>query len=406
MCAGSVFTTAEKAMSKITIHINHDSLLWPAVDRDDEIKSYSHSWGGNTVRFGDGGITITCEVELSEEEQAALVKCLTKDRVPFVPHWQTLTPDVHRTVQRIEKQVWQTARIVDYCFRRSPKGIRLTPLKLPKQHINQSQAFPVMHWQFSEEERDRLSPLYADLSPEARRRYDKGGIMIPFSVPFDQKQIHMRGEEVDEVFEHIDKATELPPYWALYGIAWENFAKNKSHDSAILILATSIETALKRCLKQHGDDIANYFIEKMQSPSLDKLYLCAREHTPHEFPEHFRPWLMQLAKARNFVAHKPRGVEIDVLQIARWFAVGEAILKAIIDKENDSLVGYLIEPVGKRADEKLPPNTRGVVLRREEFLKTGEERLHVILDSGESWYFGENAFSRLPNAQQKFPDVE
>jgi hypothetical protein len=151
---------------------------------------------------------------------------------------------------------------------------------------------------------------------------------------------------------------------------------------------------------------ANFFIEKMQSPSLDNLYLCARDHTPHEFPEHFRPWLVQLAKARNFIAHKPRGVEIDVLQIARWFAVGEAILKSTINKMNDPLVGYLIEPVGNHVDEKFPPQTRGVVLRREEFRKTGEERLHVVLDSGESRYFGENTFQKLPNAQQKFSDVE
>jgi hypothetical protein len=117
----------KKAMSKIPITIDHDSLLWPAVDSDSEIRSYNHSWDGNTVSFGDGGIRITCEVELSEVEQSALVKCLTKDSASFVPHWQTLTIDVHRTVQRIEKQVWDTARFVDCCFRRSPKvyGLRL-----------------------------------------------------------------------------------------------------------------------------------------------------------------------------------------------------------------------------------------------------------------------------------------
>lgn len=392
-------------MSKIVIQINHDGLLWPAYDTADEIRSYSHSWDVNDVRFGNGGITITSEVELSKEEQISLVKCLTKDTIPFVPHWQSLTRDVHRTVQRIEKQVWETARFVDYCFRRSPKGIRLAPLKLPMRHINQSQAFPVMYWQFSEEERERLCTFYAGLSPQARQIYEKG-ILIPFSVPFDQKQIYLRKEEVDEVFVTMDVATELPPYWALYGIAWENFAKNKSNDSAILILATSIETALKWCLKRNGDGIANFLIEKMQSPSLDNLYLCALEHTPHNFPEHFKPWLAQLVRARNFVAHKPRGAEIEVLQVARWFAVGEAILKAIIDKESDPLVGFLIEPVGERAKENFAPHTRGVVLRREELRKTGEMKLHVVLDCGESWYFGENSFQQLPNAQQKFPDVE
>lgn len=392
-------------MSKITLQIDHDGLLWPAYDKDDEVRSYSHSWDANEIRFGDGGIVISSEVELSEGEQIALFKCMAKDTIPFVPHWQSLTPDLHRTVQRIEKQVWDAARFVDYCFRRSPKGIRLPPLKLPRRHINQSQSFPVMYWHFTEDEKERLRPCFADLSAQARQVYDKG-ILIPFSVPFDQKTIYLRSEDVEDVFGQIDTATELPPYWSLYGIAWENFAKNKSNDSAILILATSIETALKWCLKQAGDGIAKFFIEKMQSPRLDDLYLCAREHTQYDLPDHFKPWLMQLVRARNFVAHKPRGVEIDVLQIARWFAVGEAILKAIIGKKNDPLVGYLIEPVGKQVNEKFPSNTKGVVLRREEFRNTGEEKLHVVLDSGESWYFGEGTFQKLPTAQQKFPDVE
>ncbi len=321
-----------------------------------------------------------------------MVNCLVKEDRSFVPTWGTLTLDVQRTVQRIEKQVWTVACFVDYCFRRSPKGIRLTSLKLPKRHVNQSQAFPVMQWEFSEEEKERLIQ-------------DRNSVMIPFSV-FEHKQIHMLAEEVNEVFEHIDNATEVPPYWALYGIAWENFSKNKSYDSAILILATSIETALKSCLKENGDKIANYLIENMASPSLDRLYLCAQYHTPHNFPEHFRKWLIQLAKARNFIAHKPREAQIDVLQIARWFALGEAILKAITDKENDPLVGYLIKPVGERAEDNFPPDTRGVVLRREELYKTGEESLHVIFDSGVSWYFRENTYSKLPKAQQKLPDVE
>lgn len=391
-------------MSNITIHLKHGNLLWTAYDKGDGLKSHSHSWDCNTVTFDDFGIRLTCEVILTEEEQTALVKCLTKESHPFVPTWQTLTIDVQRTVQRIEKQVWGAARFVDYCFRRSPKGIRLPPLELPQRHVNQSQSFPVMHWQFSEEEKKRLSPLYVNLSSEARSRYDKGGVMIPIPV-FEHKQIHMQDNEVEEIYQYMDSATESPPYWALYGIAWENFANNKSYDSAILILATSIETALKWCLKQHGDNIANYFIEKMQSPSLDKLYMCALENTPHEFPEHFKSWLMQLGIARNFIAHKPREVDIDVLQIARWFALGEAILKAITDKENDPLVGYLIEPIGERADDNFPANTRGVVLRREEFRQTGEYKLHVIFDSGVSWYFGENTFNKLPNSQQKFPDV-
>lgn len=394
-------------MSEIQIRLSHDSLLWPARDSDDEIKSYSHTMeDGTSVRFGDGGISISCRVEISEEEQDALIKCLTKDNQPFVPHWQTLTPDIERTVLRIEKQIWGTASFVDYCFRRSPKGIRLAPIQLPTVKLNPAQEFPVMHWRLSEEEKIRLEPQMGHLSAESRKRYMNNGIMIPFSLAFDQKQIHLRKDEVDAIFQNIENESEIPPFWGLYGIAWENFAKNKSPDSAILILATAIETAFKWCLREHGDEIAKYFIENMQSPSLDKLYVCTRDHTPYSFPEHFRPWLRQLASTRNFVAHKPRGFEVDTLLVARWFAIGEAILRAVTGEESDPLVGYLVQPLGENADKQLPPDSHGVVLRREVRHVTGEEKLHVLVESGESWYFGEDQVKKLPAAQQKFPDVE
>lgn len=401
-----LLTSSGRDMSKITISLKHDDLLWTVFDGENGLKSYTHSWEDNTITFDDFHIRVTCEVDISDQEQSALVKCLTKEGTTFVPTWGTLTIDVQKTVQRIEKQIWKTARFIDHCFRRSPKGIRLPPLKLSKQQVSQSQqAFPVMGWKFSEEEQKRLSPLYAHLSSEACSRYDKSGVMIPISE-FEHKQIHMSDQDVEEIFQYMDTATESPPYWALYGIAWENFAKNKSYDSAILILATSIETALKWCLNQHGDNIANYLIEKLPSPSLDRLYMCALVNTPHEFPKHFQAWLKQLSEARNFVAHKPREVDIEVLQIARWFALGEAILKIITDKENDPLVGYLIEPSGENVVVNFPPDSRGVVLRREKLYHTGEDKFHVIFDSGVSRYFGENSFVKLPDKQQKLPSVE
>lgn len=391
-------------MSKISLNLNHDGLLWTTVNRDDEHLNYVHEYNGTTISFGDFGVNVACEIQINEEEQEALVRCLAKENIPFVPHWQTLTVDLHQTVQRIEKEVWNAALLVDHCFRKSPKGIRLTPLKLPVAHINQSQAFPVMRWQFSDEEKTRLNPILNDFNDQAKHHY-QNGIMIPFSVAFDQKQIFLRSDEVEEIFAQIDSTDEIPPFWTLYGIAWENFSKNKSYDSAILILGTAIETGLKWCLKEKGDEIAKFLIEKVQSPSLDNLYACALDYTDYNFPDHFKGWLKQLVTARNFVAHKPRSIEIDVLQIARWFAVGEAILKSLLNKENDPLVGYLIEPTGKKKAENFSANTRGVILRREKYQNSEEEQFHVVLGTGESWYFSENTFEKLPNKQQKFPDV-
>lgn len=387
-------------MSEIIIRPDTGNQLWPSVDSGDDINCYHHEWGPNKIVFTGGALTITTEVDLSEDEQIALVKCLINEDLAFVPHWQTLTPDLHRTVQRIEKQVLEAARVVDYCFRKSPKGIRLSPFKVPKQFINQSQAFPVVRWRFSDDERIRLKPLYAHLKPNAQQVYDKQGILIPLPVSFERRQVHLNKDEVAEIFKQINNTVEIAPFWGLYGVAWESF-ENKSFDSAVLILATAIETALKWLLNQHADGIASYFIENTQSPRIEQLYQCARENTPYDLPD-FKKWLVRLRDARNFVAHKPRRCVIEPLEIARWFAVGEAIFKAISGKANDPLVGYIVEPQGDKADSKFPRDTRGVVLRREELYK--QDSLHVVLDTGETWRFNEGAYKKAAN--QNFPEFE
>lgn len=391
-------------MSKIVLKIEYDSQIWMANREEHEYHFFEHIWGENKIRISDANIMLDYEILLSEDEQIGLIECLAKETVQFIPHWQSLTPDLYRTVQRIEKQIWEAACYIDHCLRKSSKGIRLTALKVPTRNINLSQAYPVMYWEFSEEEKIRLSPLFESFEPQIKQQYEKG-ILIPFSVSFDQKTIYLRDEEVQDFFEMIDNTIELPPFWSLYGIAWENFSKNKANDSAILILTTSIETALKWCLQQEGGDISNYLIENMQSPSLDKLFVAVSQFTTYELPEHFKGWLKQLAQTRNYVAHKPRGVEIETLQIVRWFAMGEAILKAIIKKENHPHIGFLIKPIGERAEKDFPPDSIGVILRQERF-QYGDNRMHVIMDSGESYYFSDNTFEVLSSSKQKFPDVQ
>ena len=392
-------------MSKIILDIEYDSPIWMVVKSDSEIKSFEHSWSDSKIKVTDACIKLDIEIKLSKDEQINLVNCLTKNTKPFIPHWQNLTPNIHRTVQRIAKSIWETACYVDHCLRKSAKGIRLTPLQIPVKHLNQAQAFPVMYWEFSEEEKSYLNPLYESFKPEVKQQY-KNGILIPFPVSFDQKTIYLRDEEIREIFDNIDETTDLTPFWNLYGIAWENFAKNKSYDTSILILSTSMETALKWCLQQSGENISCYLIENMPSPSLEKLFDAVYQYTNYNLPDYFRGWLKQLSTTRNFVAHKPRGTDINVLQLVRWFAMGEAILKAIINKENDPLVGCLIEPIGKTLNEHFPPDSVGVVLRREQFQYEEEAKLHVIMDSGESYYFSDNAYKVLSKKKQKFHDVQ
>lgn len=385
----------------------HDQQLWTMHEKGAGLKHYTHELNEFDAKicFDDFGITVICNFDLSEGDQIKLANCLVNERIPFVPHWQSLTIDVHRTVQMIEAKILEVARLADHGFRRTSKGIRLPPRKVQLMHINQSQAYPVMNWHLSDEEKDRLSVVFEKFPAEVRSRYEKGGIMIPFSVSFGQKQIHLNDHEVEEAFNNMDAEYTFPPFWALYAISWQTFAESKSHDAAILVLATSIETALKWCLKEAGDAISNFLIEHTQSPPLRRLYECACENTSFDFPDHFAGWLGQLSTARNFVAHKPRGFEIDFLQMGRWFAVGEAIMKAIAGKANDPLVGYLVKPNGDRAIEHFTDDACGVVLRSEEFRNTGEARLHVLMDTGETYYFSEESFEKLTDKRQKFPDI-
>jgi len=395
-------------MSEISLNIRHGNQLWTMHESGEKLKFYSHNLdeAGACVNFYDAGMSVSCEVELSDEEKNSLLNCLVKDTIDHISHWQNLTPDVHRTVQKIEAKLLKLAGLADFGFRTIPKGIRLPPAKIVKVNLNQSQAFPVMNWKLSDDEKVKLSEVISEFSPEAKSKYEKGFVQIPVSNSFSQKQIFLDDTEVETAFQNISSANSIPPFWTLYGLAWENFSQNKSHDAAILILATSIETALKWCLMEQGDEISNFLIENTQSPPLKMLYKCICQNTDFNLPEHFSGWLHQLSSARNFVAHKPKGFEIDFLLMGRWFAIGEAILKAIIGEDNDPHVGYLVKPIGERAYEKFTDDALGVILRKEAFRNTQEEKMHVLMDTGETYYFSDNSFELLPDKKQKFPDIK
>ena len=349
--------------------------------------SFTFTWGSHTIAFNEVGIGISTEVDLSISEQEALVQCLTFETPSHVPHWQSLSPDLHRTVERIVEQIREAAITADHCIRQSPKGVRLSPLSFEERFVNQSQSFPVVHWNFSDEERERLSPLYEHLAENAKRVYDRG-IMIPMPISFERRQIHLENDEVEEIGARLGNTSNIEPYRSLYAIAWENYI-DQSFDSAILILTTSIETALKWWLNQQGDEIARFLINNIQSPPVEQLYTCARNKTDIKLPGVFAEWLVRLRKTRNEIAHKPASKKIDSLEIARWFAIGEAILKSISGHNNDPLVGFLVEPTGEKAADKFPPDSRGVVLRREALY--GENSLHILLDTGETWRFSNAA---------------
>lgn len=378
-------------MSKISVSIDYANQLWLS----DHEASFSFTWGSHTANIGMFGLAVSTEVELSNSVQEALVKCLTFEDPSHIPHWQTLSPELHRTVEYVVDQIRDAAVTADHCIRKTPKGIRLTPLGFAKRFLNQSQSFPVVHWAFSDEERDRLQPHYEHLGTKAKRVYDKG-IMIPMPVSFERRQIHLDHNEVKDIGLCINEDSNIEPYLSLYGIAWENFS-NHSFYSAILILATSIETSLKWWLNRRGDEISKFLIANIQSPPIDQLYTCARNKADLNLPGIYTDWLVRLRKVRNDIAHKPTSRDIDNLEIARWFAIGEAIFKSISGNDNDPLVGFLVEPTGDKASDQFPPDSRGIVLRREELY--GENSLHVLLDTGETWRFSTTACKKCNNQE-------
>ena len=83
----------------------------------------------------------------------------------------------------------------------------------------------------------------------------------------------------------------------------------------------------------------------------------------------------------------------------------EAILNGISGSASDPLAGYVVKPIGTKASEHFVDGARGVVLRREVFTHNGENPLHVLMDTGETYYFGENSYEVASDKEQKFPSA-
>lgn len=378
-------------MSTITAGSGYEGQLW--LDHELGHRSFKFEWDKHTVIFGVHGFSVTTEFDIKDDEQLLLIECLAKKEPQLPPHWQALTPDLHRLVERITGQILEAAITADNCLRKLPKGLRLSPLKFSKRRTQAGQIFPVIRWQFSKKEQEQFMPIFETYGPDATQAY-KSGIDIPMPLHFERRQVHLTEEEVHQVGNYLYQPSRSQPFRSLYAIALENFV-NRSYDSAVLILATSIETALKWWLIENSDPISNYLLTNVQSPPIDKLYSCARKNTEIELPKIFGGWIVNLRNARNDIAHKPLGKEIKSLELARWFAVGEAILSAFEGHSIDPLIGSIVEPIGEKANKNYPSDSRGVVLRRE--VLYGENSYHIVLDTGETWRFGEKAFEKSKN---------
>lgn len=375
-------------MSTITAGTGYEGQLW--LDHELDVRSFTHEWDSHKVTFGVHGFNVSTKFEMHDEEKLALVQCLAKADPEIPPHWQSLSPDLHRLVESMTDQIFSAAFEADNSLRKLHKGLRLSPLEFRKRRTQAGQIFSVITWQFSDEESNQFKSIFEALGAKAVQAY-KSGIEIPMPVHFERRQVHLTEEEIQLVGEDLRQKSEIQPFRRLYAIALDNFV-SRSYDPAVLILATSIETGLKWWLINKGDPISDYLLTNIQSPPIDKLYSCARKNTDIELPKRFGEWLVRLRNTRNDIAHKPLANDINPLQIARWFAIGEAIFSAMEGSTIDPEVGSLVEPAGEKAKDKFPPDSRGVVLRRE--VLYNDNSYHIVLDTGETWRFGEGTFNR------------
>lgn len=374
-------------MSQFRVNLDFAGRLWPEEES-------TYTWGSHSVSFGSFGISLSTEIDVSKEDQETLVRVRSTIPPEHTPHWGIIPANLHSTILAIEEQLRAGAAAVDEQLRKAAGAVRLPTYKFPRSPPNQTPNWSTVFWAFSDEESERLHPLFQHLDERHRAVYRRG-ISIPLPDAYEGRQVHLKKKQIDSIGAALvngDQST--PPSYTLYGVAWENF-ENRSLSAAVVILATSIETALKWHLTQKGDNVAGYLIENSQSPPLDKLASCARKYAGLNIPKNFQKWIAELAQARNQIVHRPVKQELKPLQVARWFAVGEALLNAIQDVASDPLVGELVR-VPDRFDD-FPKGSRGIVLRREETY--GEDGFHVWLDSGTTRRFGPDAFEILKDEQ-------
>lgn len=373
-------------MTKIEAHVDYNSGLW--LDHKLGERSYTLKWGENELVIHVAGLSVATIFSLSDDAKIELFEALVKDDPTHPPQWQDVPPTLQRIVDAMAIQLVDAASAADRSIRGLAKGTRLSPLKFRQFRTSSNQEFPVFYWIFSEEEKLLLSPIIEKIGSKAAESY-KRHLAIPMPRHFERRQAHLTETEINKIQELLISDAESEAFRNLYALALESFI-GRSYDSAVLILATSIEAALKSYLVRSGDGIADYLLSNIQSPPIDKLYACARKQANMDLPKGFGAWLVGLRDARNSVAHKPRLQTFPPLLISRWFAMGEAILSYMAGNAPDPLVGKLVEPIGDKAPEKFPENARGVILRRE--LLYDEHSYHVVIDTGETWRFGESKF--------------
>jgi hypothetical protein len=187
----------------------------------------------------------------------------------------------------------------------------------------------------------------------------------------------------------------------MYAEAYARFTA-RQYDATVLLLATSVETALKSYISEKGGELTQFMLDKMASPMLENLFVAAVEYCGMTAPSDFKKWLANLRVHRNNIAHKPTSSCVDPLEVGRWVAVVEGLMSAINGETIDVNVGKVVQPVGPKAVEKFTADTVGVILRSEPYRDMPP--YHVLMTTGETYRMNNSSFKIIDKYKFKTPN--
>jgi len=371
-------------MCLISVRLDYGSNLW----LEDWNYQSRNEYSDVVVGITPLGIWLSLKVDLSKEDKVGIANGLLN---AAAPHWQQIPVAQHKALIEITSKIYKATDRVDMALRSIAKCYRLPAPQYSKFLLNQQPHCDIMTWILDDADRKDLEDIL-NKDQENRRVVTNKTITLPFPINYDRKTVHLNHKEIKK-FEFLVDGAEVIPYKQMYSEAYARFTA-RQHNAAVLMLATSAETALKSYISEKGGALLQYMLDKMTSPSLEHLFIASVEHCGLKAPENFKKWLSDLRIRRNGIAHKSTYTDVDPLEIGRWVAVVEAIMSAIDGESVNNLIGLVIIPIGPKAKEKFTSETIGVILRMEPYASMPP--YHVLMSTGETYRMNESSFKVLP----------
>lgn len=367
-------------MSLIRVTLDYDSNLW----LEDHHYRSRNEYNGVVVDITPIGITLSIDIEIKKEDKIGIANGLQNKAAP---HWQDIPVSQHQILIEISRRIYDATNRVDMALRSISKCYRLPTPKFSKFHLNQQQYCDVMTWILDDEDRADLTEVLSK-PQEHTKVVNNKSVALPFPINYDRKQIHLNSIEVKK-FELLVSDSKVIPYKQMFAEAYSRFTA-RQHDAAILLLATSLETALKAHISEKGGALPQYMLDKMASPSLENLLFASSEYCGLKVPSTFKNWISELRVKRNDIAHKPISTDVSSLEIGRWIGVVEAVIAAIDSELIDESIGQIISPIGKNSSKVFSKSTFGVILRVEPYLSMPP--YHVLMATGETYRMNKSSF--------------